>query len=85
MITDEVLASRGHDSNIRACHGMTQFPGAEAAGEGNNSHDGVCTGVTDPGLDIKILLEGVAGAHGASLSPGEDGASGSSKGEHDDL
>ena len=69
MITDEALASRGHDPHILVCEGMKQLPGAEATGEGDNSHDGVGTGVTDPMLSIKVLLEGVGGAHEASLGP----------------
>jgi hypothetical protein len=34
---------------------MANLPSAETNCEYNNSHDGVCTGVTDPVLSIKVL------------------------------
>ena len=65
--TNQVLTSRWHDSYVLVSSGNTQSPGAESARECNNSHNWVCTWITNPVLLIEISLE-LVGCLGANLS-----------------
>jgi len=53
---NQVLTSIRPGPNILGFHSMEQFPRAESAGEDNNSHDGVSTGVAYPYLRVKVWI-----------------------------
>ena len=67
MWTNQVLTSSWHDSYVLVSSGSYQSPGAEGARECNNSHNWVCTWITNPVLLIEISLE-LVGRLGANLS-----------------